>query len=244
MSSSPTPPLRAVLFDLDGTLYHQRPLQRRMLVELAKAPLRGPVAALRTLRRLRTFRRKREELRALGRPERSLDELQFQIPAEELGDDPAGMRATVEEWMYERPLPHLPACRREDLRERLAELKGLGLELGCFSDYPVSAKLEALGIADLMPLQLAATDEDVNAFKPHPRGFLAAAEHWDLRPEEILYVGDRADVDGVGAGRAGMRAALLASPHSGEAGEDGAALELGNVTYHADLKGVVDVVSS
>ena len=46
--------IRAVLMDLDGTLYHQRPLRWRMLLELGLAPLTsGPRKTTRTLRHLR-----------------------------------------------------------------------------------------------------------------------------------------------------------------------------------------------
>jgi putative hydrolase of the HAD superfamily len=53
---------------------------------------------------------------------------------------------------------------------------------------------------------------DVNAFKPHPRGFLAAAERWGLAPDSILYVGDRPEVDAVGAAAAGMRCVVIGAP--------------------------------
>ena len=38
------PPLRAVLFDLDGTLYHQPPLRALMVLELATLLVRGSPA--------------------------------------------------------------------------------------------------------------------------------------------------------------------------------------------------------
>ena len=53
-------------------------------------------------------------------------------------------------------------------------------------------------------MEVAATDPEVNAFKPHPQGFQVSARKWDLSVDEILYVGDRASVDGRGAQAAGM----------------------------------------
>ena len=203
MTSPPLAP-RAVLWDLDGTLYHQKPLRRRMLLELALSPLREGFGARRTLRRLKLFRHVREELRELGQPTESLDRLQYSRPAERLGDDAAALEATVLDWMHRRPLRFLAPCRRAGLIEVLEELDGAGLKLGVFSDYPAPEKLAALGLSSSFSLTLCATDAEVNAFKPHPAGFLRACEVWGLQPAEVLYVGDRDEVDGEGARAAGM----------------------------------------
>lgn len=207
--STPTPIVRAVLFDLDGTLYHQPPLRRRMLLELARAPLLEGLGARQTLRRLKVFRRVREELRERGRPEESLDRLQYAEPAQRIGDDAGELERTVARWMHQKPLRHLERCRRAGLVELLADLSGADLKLGVFSDYPADAKLIALGVDEAFDLTLCATDPEVNAFKPHPRGFLRACEVWGLEPEQVLYVGDRDDVDGEGARAAGLPVVIL-----------------------------------
>ncbi len=207
--SSPTPCVNAVLWDLDGTLYHQAPLRRRMLMELAWTPLTRGLGARRILRRLRSFRRVREELRERGRPEESLERLQYAEPARRIGEDPEAVEATVAEWMYERPLRHLRRTRRGGIEELLSEFSRRGLRLGIFSDYPAEAKLAALGLEGRFKPVLCATDRAINAFKPHPAGFLAACEAWGLEPGAVLYVGDREDVDGVGARNAGMRTYIL-----------------------------------
>ena len=54
-----------------------------------------------------------------------------------------------------------------------------GLKVGVFSDYPAEEKLKALRLDHVVSLSIDATEPDVNAFKPHPRGFLKAAERWD-----------------------------------------------------------------
>ena len=61
-----------------------------------------------------------------------------------------------------------------------------------------------------MSAALCATDPEINAFKPYPKGFLHACTLWGLRPEEVLYVGDRPEVDAVGALNAGMPCVILA----------------------------------
>jgi FMN phosphatase YigB (HAD superfamily) len=69
--------------------------------------------------------------------------------------------------------------------------------------------LHALGLAPAVSLTLCATDPDINAFKPHPKGFLRACTLWGVPPEQVLYVGDRPEVDAVGAAAAGMPCAIL-----------------------------------
>ena len=91
----------------------------------------------------------------------------------------------------------------------LTLLKHQGIQVGVFSDYPVLDKLQALGLAGMMSLTLCATDPEINAFKPHPKGFLHACALWGVFPEEVLYIGDRPEVDACGAANAGMPCALL-----------------------------------
>ena len=72
-----------------------------------------------------------------------------------------------------------------------AEAQRRGIKLGVFSDYPAQEKLKALGLDSYVRLVLCSTDKEINAFKPHPRGYLRACEQWGLQPQEVLYIGDR-----------------------------------------------------
>jgi FMN phosphatase YigB (HAD superfamily) len=204
--------IRAILFDLDGTLYLQAPLRRRMIRELLVDPIRSgrPWRAARTLLALRAFRHEREALRDLGRPaDGMLAVLQFERAAAAAGVDAGWMRETVEDWMLARPLPFLRDCVRPGLQGLLDQLDAEGFRAGVFSDYPVEAKLEAMGLAGRFEPLLDATQPEINAFKPHPRGLERACELWGLRPEEVLYVGDRVDVDAGAAALAGMPCAIV-----------------------------------
>ena len=115
--------------------------------------------------------------------------------------------------MFKRPLPFLAGAAWPGLREVLLQLKASGVRLGVFSDYAPESKLEALGVRDLFDVALAATDREVNRFKPDPRGFILGAERLGAAPGSTVYVGDRADVDGVGAEAAGMPSVILAGEH-------------------------------
>lgn len=206
---------RALLLDLDGTLYPLGAVRRRMALELvgawAAGTLRGaPLKGLQTIRRLKVFRAMREDLRALGRSEEPLQALQYSHPARALSMGAQDLEALVVEWMHERPLKHLRALHLPDLRPFMQGARAAGVKVGVFSDYGPGAKLEALGVRDLVDLELAATDAEVNAFKPHPAGFIRACEEWGLEPQEVIFVGDRDELDGEGARAAGMGLCILA----------------------------------
>lgn len=205
--------LGAVLLDVDGTLYHQQPLRALMACELALALLtRGPSRTLREIRVLRAFRIEREHLRASGRGEELLERSQYLRAAGATGVDVEMVRSIVEEWIHQRPLKYLGWVRRRGCREALSSLATKGVAVGVFSDYPTSAKVHALGLGDVVSLHLCATDGAINAFKPHPAGFLEACRRWSLAPHAVAYVGDRADVDVEGARQAGMRPLVIGRP--------------------------------
>jgi len=214
--------VRAVLFDVDGTLYRQGPVRARMALELLLAPiaLRSLGRARRAWRAIGAFRRAQEELRAAPPPSGDGDgkgdgepldlaRLQRRRAAERAGLSEAEVEAVVDEWMGRRPLRHLRRFRRPGVLPFLDFLAARGIEAGVLSDYPAEAKLEAMGLAGRFAVALCTTGPGIGAFKPHPRGFLRACEALGLRPAEVLYVGDRPDVDGAGALAAGMPCAII-----------------------------------
>ena len=202
---------KAMLLDVDGTLYRQTPVRLRMALELLEHYLakRSPLELVRVMRNIACFRRTRERLRALGRPNSDLNELQYAEPAKELGIDTGTLQETIVEWMVERPLPHLARARRGGITRLLGLLADRDVRIGAFSDYPVVDKLKALNLHDYFSVTLCSTDPEINAFKPHPAGFLRACEIWNLDPSDVVYIGDRTEVDGAGARAAGLPCLIL-----------------------------------
>jgi hypothetical protein len=115
---------------VDGTLYDQRRLRLLMGLEWAAyAAAHGP-AAVDVARSIMAFRRTREELRRLGRPQARLEDLQYVEEARQARTDEGRMREVVREWIFLRPLRHLRRCRRSGIEELLPALRGRGLEVG------------------------------------------------------------------------------------------------------------------
>lgn len=201
---------RAVLLDVDGTLYHQSWLRALMVLELCALPLTVSYrSTTRIWRTLRAFRQVREELRHIGEAREPLEMMQYTETAIRLGEVTTAIEKDVLQWIYQRPLKYLRYCRRRGFHAFLAMLRERDIRVGVFSDYPAHEKLRALGLTEHIELVLSATDPEINAFKPHPKGFLYACTFWGLPPDEVLYIGDRPEVDACGSARAGMPCAIL-----------------------------------
>jgi HAD superfamily hydrolase (TIGR01509 family) len=182
--------LKAIVFDLDGTLYRQEPLRRAMLVQLLRGHALRPLAGLRTMRLLGAYRRAQEHLResAAGAAERlNVAEAQLQLACDWTRAEPD----------FARQCEFLRACQARDIR------------LGVLSDYPAAAKLEALALGEYFDVVVTAQSPDVGVFKPHPRGLLVTLERLSVRPSESLYVGDRAEVDAAAADAAGVPCVIV-----------------------------------
>src|SRR5688572_6021515 len=121
---------KAIIFDVDGTLYRQRPLRRAMLVKLAAAYAAHPIRGWRTMSALRAFRRAQEELR--DGDHTSTD--QVRVACERSGIDAVTLTAIVERWMEREPLPVLHRCLQPGLLEFLDRCRAHGISLATLSD--------------------------------------------------------------------------------------------------------------
>jgi HAD superfamily hydrolase (TIGR01549 family) len=205
---NPAGRVRAVLFDLDGTLYRQKPMRVLMALELATLAVRHPLQAPVSWRVLSEFRKAQEALRGRETSRGGAFE-QLELTARRTGLSVDRVEAIVIEWMIERPLKYMVRCRAEGLVPLLDFLSERGIKVGVLSDYPPELKLQALGVAGRFSVVLCATDPEIGKFKPHPSGFLVASARWQVDPSEVLVVGDRPDADAAGAAAAGMPCAII-----------------------------------
>ena len=186
-----------VVFDVDGTIYDQWSLRRKMMLELLAHCLAQrcftPIRVIRTLRGLQE--RMSEEML-----EDFLPHLIARTAAR-VGVSEATVKSVREEWIERRPLRHLAACRYPGVQKLFEGLKRRKLRIAICSDYPAAAKVAALGLtADDI---LCAQDSGVGRLKPHPQGLLQLMERAGARPRQTLMIGDRVDRDGEMAVRAG-----------------------------------------
>jgi FMN phosphatase YigB (HAD superfamily) len=117
------------------------------------------------------------------------------------------VHAIVSEWIGTRPLRYLRSCLFSGVPQLFAGLQRAGKRIGIFSDYPATAKLAAMGLA----AHHVVAASDVGLLKPHARGLQSLMAAASAAARETLFIGDRADRDGVAGQRAGVRILIRSS---------------------------------
>lgn len=193
--------IKALLFDVDGTIYRQAPVRLSMAFELLSLALRNPKKGMEITWLLHIFRRERERLRQVEAMP-SLETFQFERVGEITGASEEKVQAIVEEWICRRPLDYLPRFVRPGLEDLLEWCSDNDVLVGALSDYPPQPKLKTMALENRFSLQLCSTDPGIGALKPSPLGIISACRVWGLEPEKVLYLGDRPGVDGKAAAAA------------------------------------------
>ncbi len=207
--------IKAVFFDLDGTLRHSVPSGGQVFTDYV-ITLGLPVneeARLRALRWEHLYWASSEDLRDdlfahSGETEKFwIEYSRRRLIA--LGASPQWAReyaskASVHMGEFYRPESIIP----EDVRRALPQLKETGYILGVISnrDKPFQDVLQDHGISEFFDFSLAAGE--INIFKPEPGVFEHALQRMKISPQDTVYVGDNYYADVVGARRAGLQPIL------------------------------------
>ena len=197
------------VFDVDGTLYDQRPLRCILLAHMALAMIVRPVRTLRAIRILRSYRKQLETLRASTEPITPTSQLEATATA--TGLPIATIAPHVRFWMDTLPLRFMGLLVRRNLRRLLRQWRTAGVTLGVYSDYPADEKLRSLGLREVFGAERTAWSGGMGSrkLKPDPKGFVAMAAKLGLEPGEVTYIGDRPELDANGARAAGMDAVIV-----------------------------------
>ncbi len=205
--------IRAILFDLDGTLRHHTPTGGSFFTEYALS-LGVPISEEDRIRAERW-----EHYYFANSPEIQIDSKKFK---EEGFWTNFGRRRLIalgvpskraellapkfSEHMHTsyKPVVHVP----EDARALLSRLNEEGFILGVVSNrtHPFQEELQDLDLAQYFKFSLAGGE--VNSFKPNTGIFLAAVGRAGTSAAETIYVGDNYFADIVGSRRAGLRPVL------------------------------------
>ena len=188
--------LRAIIFDLDGTLYESRQFPLRLILS---DPFRTGFLA--------SERKSRKQLRDKHfESSREYYEALFTLMGK--GSQKRSLKAC--DWFYKRYMPaQVRIIRkrfgpREGVKRMLQILRDKGYRLALLSDYCFAQeKLAAIGLS---PSDFDAVWESpaLGGLKPRREVFLNACEALGVQPGEALMVGDKASTDG-GALAAGLR---------------------------------------
>jgi HAD superfamily hydrolase (TIGR01549 family) len=206
--------IKAVFFDLDGTLRHNLPSGGEFFTDYAiQLGLKAtPDDRLRAMRWEHFYWANSAELKAdrLAHP----DDKDFwhlyavrQLTALGASNADAELLAPqVNAYMLEayKPKSIVP----EDVMRVLPVLQQGGYVLAVISnrEKPYHEEIQTLGLAPFFELALAGGE--VSMWKPEPHIFVHACERLNVVPTEAAYVGDNYFADVIGSRRAGLRPVL------------------------------------
>ncbi|MDZ8184149.1 MAG: HAD family hydrolase [Nostoc sp. ChiSLP02] len=196
--------IKAVIFDVDGTLYSLKKMYRIMRLEMLKYYLKHPLH-LPEVKIVTNFINEREK-NVLNIVD-DLENAQYEWAAEVSGVSIEQVRKLVQKWIFQEPLKHIYSCRHPEVLELFKNVANRGLATAVFSDYPARDKLSQLGLSP--NCIVSSTDKNVGRLKPDPKGLLLVAETLGIAVENCLFIGDRDDRDGECARRAGMPYLIL-----------------------------------
>ena len=195
--------IRLVAFDVDGTLYRQRSLRLRMGRDLAiDAVAKRDRSTIRVVNAYRSIRERLADDEIVD-----FEPVLIAETAKAASVSPEKVNAIVSEWIELRPLRYLRGCLFSGVPELFVGLRRAGKKVGIFSDYPATGKLAAMGLT----AHHIVTANDVGLLKPHAGGLQSLMAAANVATDETLFIGDRADRDGVAGRRAGVRTLIKSS---------------------------------
>lgn len=169
---------KAVVLDMDGTLYYQFPVRICMAVSLFCFYLLH-LNRISELREIYTYR-----------VNYKFRKMQDSTP-------------NIVYWMQEKPKKYIRLFRDKNLIKIVQSLQRKGTKVIVYSDFPLKEKLEALW--PFVPdLYFSANDAEIQCLKPDVKGLLHIIRITNLSVKDILFVGDRFDKDGLCAQQTGM----------------------------------------
>lgn len=197
------------IFDLDGTLYFQKPFRVRMAVYLMTYVIMHP-SAVKDILILKSYREIREKWEDIatgsdaslttsnedtntGDAGKSLDTLQYEYVANLKNVSLDRVKNAVEFFMMKAPLSLLPAYADNAVIDVIRELRNRGKRVVVYSDYPVEDKLKALGAQ--VDGCYTSGDENIGVMKPDKRGIEVILSDTGIASSDAVMIGDRYEKD-------------------------------------------------
>ena len=189
--------IRAVIFDLDGTLYNKKGL-----------PLRLIAADVPHMLMLGNERKARKELMGQWFGEEATYYCKLFARVAELSHSTP---EKARHWYEHHYMPNMQRILRRHYRVEpwvegmLADLRQRGVKTAVYSDYGcLRERLEALGF-DCAWVDVVADAPNLGGLKPSRDAAMKLCSMLEVDPTATLMVGDRDDTDGETARRCGMR---------------------------------------
>ena len=191
--------VKAVIFDIDGTLYYSEKYVEHLISSMSMVLAEILRTELDEARNLLLSMREKVKTVSAGLRELGVDRRLF----------------------YDLLVEKIDPCRfidpRPKLKEFIMKLRSRGIKTGCHTNSSrrlAEMILECIGLSvDHFDVFITCDDAEP---KPDPEGYLKILEILKLKPDEVLYVGDRWEVEVEPAKLIGMKTALVSEKLEGD----------------------------
>lgn len=195
--------IRAVIFDVDGTLYRQFPVRLHMAIRLAVYCLTH-ARKVRELLGIYHFRKVREEETFRTSPME--EQIREAARRAGLSDEPR-LREAIQAWMFREPLPLIRRYANREILALMNRLQREGRQIVIWSDYAPDEKLAVLNVK---PDRIYYPGHNgIDEMKPSEKAARKILQDLGLEPEKTAYLGDRTEKDGQSAAAVGIRFILI-----------------------------------
>lgn len=188
--------IKAVAFDIDGTLYPNWKMHLNSIPFFALHP-----------RLIYKFGEIRKNLRKLEH----IDDFygtQADLLAKELTIDSLQARKLIDTLFYDKWEKTFSRIKPfGNVKHVIKSIQALGLKTAVMSDFPIGRKLNYFGLENMW--DVAVSSEESGYLKPDSRPFLNLSEKLGVPPQEIIYVGNSYSYDVLGSKNVGMIAGHL-----------------------------------
>ena len=207
---------KAVLFDLDNTLYDYKPVHKKALSEVYKILKKEVKISWNEF--IRLFEISRAEInRELSGTASSHDRvLYFQRLVEKSHNTiESDVVLKLYNAYWDTFLKNIKL--REGVMQTLKKLKKIGIKTAIVSDLTTHIQLRKMSKLGITPyIDVLVTSEEAGSEKPHPIMFLLALNKLNILPSDAIIVGDNPVNDIEGGNSVGLETILITNKKSTE----------------------------
>lgn len=190
---------KLIIFDMDGTLYFQRPLQIHMALKMVLSCLKpGGLSEVMTVLKFRKLREHWDTLAdkdTISQTDVNMDNAQYAHLSAQTGIPTETIAKAVQKWIYDEPLNIICNYRDHALFEIIKKYHLSEKQVVIYSDYPAIDKRDALKLPAIPCFY--GGQKEISCMKPDPKGLTYIMSVYGITdPSEVLMVGDRQSKDG------------------------------------------------
>lgn len=203
---------KLIIFDMDGTLYFQRPLQIHMALRMVLSCFKpGGLSEVMIVLKFRKLREHWDTLAdkdTTSQTDVNMDNAQYAYLSTQTGIPVEAIAKAVQKWIYDEPLNIICNYRDHALFEIIKKYHLSEKQVAIYSDYPAIDKRDALKLPAIPCFY--GGQKEISCMKPDPKGLTYIMSVYGITdPSEVLMVGDRQSKDGHAAISAGTDYLIL-----------------------------------